>query len=212
MRGDSIRDFYAKTLALFGLGVLAGTGALVDYWPSGVTMPSVGSGLTLPLAATALPVPSELPSMVEVAVSERRDRRPRRATASEAVVRADARPSHDLPVLVSASLMDAVPAPAVLWAPPPALPVPMKVFAAGADGQLVGEEVSLSPPAVWPGAPVAMSTSTVALSSSDEHGGLLSGAVKRTKTSLVWTGRKTGASMVGALRVVSGFFKKALPN
>jgi hypothetical protein len=34
MRGDSVRDFYAKTLALLGLGMLAGTGALVDNWPT----------------------------------------------------------------------------------------------------------------------------------------------------------------------------------
>ena len=34
MRGDSLRDLYAKVIAVVGLGVLAGAGALVDYWPS----------------------------------------------------------------------------------------------------------------------------------------------------------------------------------
>src|SRR5690606_234841 len=39
VRGDSRRDLYAKTLALCGLGLLAGTGALVDYWPVGMKLP-----------------------------------------------------------------------------------------------------------------------------------------------------------------------------
>lgn len=34
-RGDSRRDFYAKALALFGLGLLGATAAVVDNWPAG---------------------------------------------------------------------------------------------------------------------------------------------------------------------------------
>lgn len=41
MRGDSLRDFYAKTLAVAGLGLLAGAGAIVDYWPVGGPLPAV---------------------------------------------------------------------------------------------------------------------------------------------------------------------------
>ncbi len=57
VRGDSVRDFYAKTLALIGLGVLAGTGALVDYWPVTSALPVPGQALQLPALASALPVP-----------------------------------------------------------------------------------------------------------------------------------------------------------
>ena len=46
MRGDSLRDFYAKTIALLGLALVGGLGALIDYWP--VTTP-------LPRVATARP-------------------------------------------------------------------------------------------------------------------------------------------------------------
>jgi len=70
MRGDSLRDFYAKSIALLGLGLLGGIGAAVDYWPTGVNAPSA-VGLDLRIAgagplqagswpdvdvATALPV------------------------------------------------------------------------------------------------------------------------------------------------------------
>ena len=40
MRGDSLRDFYAKALALFGLALLGALGAAVDYWPANVSIPN----------------------------------------------------------------------------------------------------------------------------------------------------------------------------
>ena len=43
MRGDSLRDLYAKTLAVLGLGLLAGAGAVVDYWPVGSPAPEIAS-------------------------------------------------------------------------------------------------------------------------------------------------------------------------
>ena len=43
MRGDSLRDLYAKTLAVLGLGLLAGAGAVVDYWPVGSSAPAISS-------------------------------------------------------------------------------------------------------------------------------------------------------------------------
>ena len=72
MRGDSIRDLYAKTLALLGLGVLAGTGALVDYWPSGVRLPAVESSFVQPELSLALAVPTEDPIKRPVKRSSRR--------------------------------------------------------------------------------------------------------------------------------------------
>jgi hypothetical protein len=62
VRGDSLRDLYAKALALLGLGLLGAAGALVDYWPVRGALPVVASALVLPadfgipaLRATALP-------------------------------------------------------------------------------------------------------------------------------------------------------------
>lgn len=65
MRGDSLRDFYAKTLAVVGLGLLAGAGAIVDYWPIGGPLPAVSrvAGLdvrtpvVLPGAPDSIPAP-----------------------------------------------------------------------------------------------------------------------------------------------------------
>jgi hypothetical protein len=54
VRGDSLRDFYAKTLAVLGLGVLAGAGAIVDYWPVGDDPPSVPAAVALKIEAPAL--------------------------------------------------------------------------------------------------------------------------------------------------------------
>jgi hypothetical protein len=62
VRGDSLRDLYAKALALLGLGLLGAAGALVDYWPVRGGLPVVASALVLPasfgvpgLRGTALP-------------------------------------------------------------------------------------------------------------------------------------------------------------
>ena len=65
MRGDSLRDFYAKTLAVVGLGLLAGAGAIVDYWPVGGPLPGVSNvaaltpalGVTLPTPPDSIPAP-----------------------------------------------------------------------------------------------------------------------------------------------------------
>jgi hypothetical protein len=41
MRGDSRLDFFAKSLALTGLGLIGTIGALVDYWPGPLSFPRV---------------------------------------------------------------------------------------------------------------------------------------------------------------------------
>jgi hypothetical protein len=62
VRGDSLRDLYAKALALLGLGLLGAAGALVDYWPVPSALPAVASASVLPadlsipsLRLTAIP-------------------------------------------------------------------------------------------------------------------------------------------------------------
>lgn len=54
VRGDSLRDLYAKALALLGLGLLGVAGALVDYWPVHGDVPYVASVLTHPAGLAAL--------------------------------------------------------------------------------------------------------------------------------------------------------------
>lgn len=54
MRGDSLRDFYAKTLAVVGLGLLACAGAIVDYWPVNEELPTAPAAVGLVRQAPAL--------------------------------------------------------------------------------------------------------------------------------------------------------------
>jgi hypothetical protein len=219
MRGDSLRDLYAKTLALLGLGVLAGTGALVDYWPSGVVLPMVDAGLSPPEIARSLPVPDRQPNFI-VRAAARRPSAVARPTIAVQAAPAD----RTVPVMAAASLD--LPAPRIpdlalapveqgftsiaMAAPPPAT-VSVRPIAFSLEYSR-GEEVALSEPAEWPIATLAMTTPPVSLSSEQDDDGLFSGMVKRTGSSIVRGGRKTGASIVEAFRVVSGAVRRALPN
>jgi hypothetical protein len=69
MRGDSVRDLYAKALALIGLAVLAGAGALMDYWPVQGTLPAVSFNYSLPSGPGALEARVALASPVAKAVA-----------------------------------------------------------------------------------------------------------------------------------------------
>ena len=207
MRGDSIRDLYAKTLALLGLGVLAGTGALVDYWPSEGRLPAVESGFTQPEFSLALAVPDQ-PFEPEVTVASTPPRLHRRPMALPVVDLATLIPGATELVFPGALNGDIIQTVAVAR---PSVLVPV-VFAQEDSSDPIGEEVSLSEPtAPWTESVLAMSSAPVALSDADDHG-LFAGVVKATKSSLVLTGRKTGASIMGAFRVVSGAVRKALPN
>lgn len=92
VRGDSLRDLYAKALALLGLGLLGATGALVNYWPVQNNMPGVASALVVP---AGVPVPSIAEASVDVTTWSVEPRRPAAslrhlAAASSDVVAADA--------------------------------------------------------------------------------------------------------------------------
>ncbi len=203
MRGDSLRDLYAKTLALMGLGVLAGAGALVDYWPSGAVLPIIDAGLAQPEMARALPVPDDQPNLLPAAQVRRvRPALPVVQTASF---------ERFVPRLPDRALAETTDTLLNVSLAPPPVAVPVQTFAFSVDYAL-GEEVRLTEPADWPMTTLAMSTPPVALADDDDHGGLLTGMVKRTGTSIVRGGRKTGASIMDAFRVVSGAVRRALPN
>jgi hypothetical protein len=73
VRGDSRQDLYAKFLALAGLGLLAGVGALVDYWPTDVRVPRAANTIArLPAPAHALGVPRTPVTTLALAVTPAR--------------------------------------------------------------------------------------------------------------------------------------------
>jgi hypothetical protein len=208
MRGDSLRDLYAKTLALLGLGVLAGTGALVDYWPAGIRLPVIETGLPQPELSLALAVPEQVEPQLRVASARRAVQRLPAVSPAVDLAALIPEPRFELSEPMNGDLIQTVAfsRPAVL--------VPM-TFADQDSAAPIGQEVSLSEPTVTrtdsTESTLVMSSAAPVALAADEPG-MISGVVRATKSSLLLTGRKTGASIVSAFRVVSGAVKKALPN
>lgn len=215
MRGDSVRDLYAKTLALFGLGAIAVAGALVDYWPVGLGTPSVATPVTQaplpgPLSVNDVgvtPVPA-LPAAVAGPPS-----RPRVARAVVPARPAAAAPSPALLVVTAASLP--LGAGVRLRQPgylDPDLAVVLASHAPGDQDALAHLLISevVEPPA---GVPLARLTPAgpVTTGLTDEGDGLLTGAFKKAGSTIARTGAKTGASIFDTFRVVSGMVRRALP-
>ena len=199
MRGDSLRDFYAKTLAVVGLGLLAGAGAIVDYWPVGSPLPVVES--------------AALPSPARPALTERLDQHiPMPRANARVPVRAPLRAANLGPARFLNPALDA------------AAPTPVKSQPAEAAAPTVAEpEIALSvsdltlaelleprqvawhvvePP------PLQMAPSS----------GLIGGAWRKTKDSIVRTGAATGSTIAAtgstiadAFKGVVGAFKKVSP-
>jgi len=80
VRGDSLRDLYAKALALLGLGLLGAAGALVDYWPVPSALPAVASALVLPADAGLPTLRATAPDDVSSATGIRSSRTTSRAS------------------------------------------------------------------------------------------------------------------------------------
>jgi hypothetical protein len=193
MRGDSLRDLYAKTIAVFGLGLLAGAGALVDYWPTGVELPGVRAAFAQPVPTGALEAPEALafaePRMPAVRVAPRRH-----LPAPIPSLAVDpAYPEATFALGYAATIV-----------PPASLPALRKehVFA--------GEEIALTMPAERP-MTMAMLAAPVSSGSDDDRTGFVAGAIKKTGSSIASAGVKTGASIVDAIRTVSGVLRRANP-
>ncbi len=212
MRGDSIRDLYAKTLALLGLGVIAGAGALVDYWPTGITLPVVAPVQTalapagpLPLDSVGLPEP---PAPVMVADARPANRQPARTTEQ-------ASPASDM-VLPAAFVR---PQPIALTGHDVALAPPVARLSFDVTRSAEPVEMTYEPLApedlelYAEPEPMLIPTRASLVSSiaADDGDGLLTGAMKKTGSSIVRTGVKTGASFLDAVRVVSSAVRRALP-
>ena len=111
MRGDSLRDFYAKTLAVLGLGLLAGAGAIVDYWPVSEELPTTPavSGLT---AAAPILDRNLAVAIPEIPAPVFRPARPRQTEpASFIVADSDFRTIDVAPAATVAVLLDTAPVP-----------------------------------------------------------------------------------------------------
>lgn len=198
MRGDSIRDFYAKTLALLGLGVLAGTGALVDYWPvSSVSLPAAETALTLPDLARSMPVPTSdfAPVLHATAATAQALRRVEAVRATAFAVEASTGVSFGQ----SVSLHDVAPQPASFELAP----------LSASRGSEVAFIAPSQPEAI---ATMAMLADQPVTAVDNDRDGFFTGAVKRTGTSIARTSVKTGSSIWDAIRAVPGFVRKALPN
>ena len=204
MRGDSLRDFYAKSLALLGLAALAGIGALVDYWPTDLAVPrDIARALPQPDPAASAP---RFRSMQEVArfVAERTPAPvvarvavmplPVEITDSAAgeIVMAEVEmpAPAPMPVAFEVSAATSIPATALaLYAP---LPPPLPVAPPAAD-LAIAEPVTLAPPS----APVDQSPVQ-----------MVTGALAWTGQSILHTGAKAGATIKDAFRAFGGAFRK----
>jgi hypothetical protein len=201
VRGDSLRDLYAKVMALFGLGLLACAGAVVDYWPVAGDVPRVAKATGRLSALPAAPTPAgiEIPAPVlSLSTATTTPSRRALATAAEPApvelfisLAAPDSPSLREPIELAAP-------PAVELAPIPAVEAP-------------ASEIALARPAPvqepLPGTP----TPTRQMVTNPPIDGFFTGALKKTGASIVKTGAATGASIVDAFRGMFGAFKKVSP-
>jgi len=228
MRGDSLRDLYAKTIAVCGLGLLAGAGALVDYWPTGVVMPVVGPAFATPQLASALPVPAsalKAPAL-DVAVV-RRDTRDAQLEARDIrTAQLDARDVRRAQLQLGQSsesepsrtfALDVTPVSSVEYGEAIALAEPSSLtLRASAAYASLGQEIAFGAPeaqnddvlvaAVYPAAPVA--------SSSDSGNGFISGAAdtfRKTGSTIANAGSKAGAAIIGGFRTMTGAMRRVNP-
>jgi hypothetical protein len=191
VRGDSLRDLYAKTLAVLGLGLLAGAGAVVDYWPVGSSAPSVTSA--------RLPRP-EVPTLTQ--------------NLDQTIPSPSGGPAHVVDVrgtiharnVGSARFLtpgvEQVRSAAVT---PASRPVP-------AVGAPIESQWSVTLMASnWTEAAMEMDMAMAPLINPAPASGLIGGALRKTKDSLARAGAVTGSTIADALKGVGGAFRKVTP-
>ena len=200
MRGDSLRDLYAKTLALFGLAILAGVGALVDYWPASGALPVVAS-------PTATPAPARLPAVASLAMSADLPALSRPVAHRPSMTRRA--PVHR-PVEIALDMLplnpyaDDVPVTDVvaLGEPPPVDVTPVVATRVSA------QEIDLPPAPVLTFGP-SMPSGQVA-AAPDGFFDSATTRLKKTGESIVNGTMKTGSQIIKAFGFVGGAFKKVI--
>ena len=206
VRGDSLRDLYAKTLALFGLALLAGVGALVDYWPAPGAFPAVQSPPPTPAPALAALAALEADARLVVQTSTQVLKTAAQAVTPRHVTRTgrSAARLEALPVTVATAPADAE---LVSLSEPPLPTVVMPAVATRAPAPEISlpaaPETTLS---FGPSPPDAPLVDT----SPDGFFGNATTAFRKTGESIVSTTVKTGSSIVKAFGFVGGAFKKVI--
>ena len=202
MRGDSRQDLYAKTVALLGLGLLAGAGALVDYWPTDLGVPRAASALLRPARAHALAIPQSPPDLAMTAMVRGASPRIADATPAASVEPADLVTSLDADVTPPPPVLaafDVTPMPvASVLAPAVALSVPAAPASA--------EELA---PRLEPA--VRQVASGAGTDDSSFLGGALrtaGGSIVNAGGSIVSAGAKAGSTVAGAFRAAAGAVRK----
>jgi hypothetical protein len=203
VRGDSLRDFYAKTLAVLGLGLIAGAGAIVDYWPAGLRLPAATSPsiarLTIPPLHQNLNQRVPEPILVSVRepeqlVNAQHVRWPAFASKPRATV-AGLRPAVFTPATASSAAPAAESVATDVIVPVSYATTPVSDWA---PEMIVASRLPPEELDAWLAGPSAPT-------------GFIGGALKKTKDSLVKTGAVTSASFGTAVRGVVGAFKKVSP-
>jgi hypothetical protein len=210
VRGDSLRDLYAKTLAVVGLGLLAGVAAIVDYWPAGISYPVVARAFS----------PTTLLPAVPVSAQQARAVRRRSSLPSESAL---PQTFTQLPVTTALALYPSrgfvidQSAAVALPATTESAPEPVAVMAIGSDG-VTSEalvDVEMVDGSSWAGyteEPPVFTMLAESEGASSGGRGFVGGALNKTTDTLVRTGRWTGASVVRAVRVARGVVGRAIPN
>jgi hypothetical protein len=204
MRGDSVRDLYAKAVALVGLGLLACAGAIVDYWPVPGDPPRVARAArvlspqaAIPALAKKVDVPAAFAS--ELVTTRQRLSAPAGTTSS---------PSGEVFLALAAVSSQPLGEPIELPAPPAGAHAAASEAAAeprGDQPETAGSTLQREPK------PAMSAPAVLQLASNPPADGVITGALKKTGESIVKTSAATGASIVDAFRGVFGAFKKVSP-
>jgi hypothetical protein len=200
VRGDSLRDLYAKGLALLGLGFLAAVGALFDYWPVSSELPRVARALTVPPASTA-PVLMLASTEVAPPISRGSRRQEPRAAVPEAAPTPLDQGAPSLPV-------------SAMSLPPSGLGWPIALAApSDAPPPALVDTPTLPPPTdiAWDEPPATAAIDLIAATGPARDDGSAIGyvtdAFKKTGRTLVKTGAKTGDAIRDVLVMFGGAFR-----
>jgi hypothetical protein len=201
VRGDFVRDLYAKTLALVGLGVLAGTGALLDYWPAGMDV-LVPSSPSIPVEQSVAPAIAENDRLTSAPVV-------RRIRVGSADLRSASDSQSDLFVprtqyhLLGSHISFA----------PRVRTLDVSESPSRLADAVMEPSFALREPLQDEHTETGAMTVTQSASreQQDDEGGLVTVAFRKTGSSIAKTGARAGSSIVGAVRGISGAVRKALP-
>lgn len=189
-------------MALLGLGLLAGAGALVDYWPADVRVPHTPSVNVRPALARALAVP-QAPEPIGIAGLAVPSSRPvtlasvapaGSMTSAAVDIRLPAPPAAFPTIAVVPAVATVVPAQQVALSLPSATDAP--------------DQDSVQPLRLYSGgdAPPDFSSADGSFLTGAFHAA--GGSIATAGGSIVSAGVKTGQSVAGAFRAAAGAVKK----